>query len=683
MLSLVLFLSCTGFCAWRAASLLALREPEPLTRVERGVWIGVFGLALWLAQGTLLSLAGRFRAGTLLGFSLLLLVAVLAVTRHHPLVVSWPSRPSGADLRRRFRLALRHPVTLGTLLPLTVVGLCLIYSVAALSVLPVSNHDALSYHFPKAVWLTTTGGFGLYPSQDLRVTYFPGNYEMLVATFLTFLRSDTSTGLITSASLLLFLASSFSLFKRVWLDASLASLAMPMILASPVLFLHTTAHKNDILSAAVTFNALMWLGRYAVHGGVGSAIVGVVSLALAVGTKFHGLFLVLASTVLLWRAWRNGVWRPKPAAAMLQVVCVLAVFLSLGGVQYAANFIASGRVTGIQQVATPNAMNTVAYPAYWQVPRFIWMFLAAPLLTRGQYFRVPWSNTTWFWPAYELYFSHYGLHVSLLILLLPLSVWWTRRQLDATIRAELTGVSISAVVLVGLNLLIGLRPYGGFAFIPRFLFFALPVLLVWTWCPGVKYLQQIRPRSSLPLAASLVIPIVYIGITVTEDTFSPFEYVELLWRAPESRREIFRSSWRAASVVDHLAQPDATVAIDSGYDGWTYPLYGARISRAVRVILEESDPYIPEPEVQWVAVDRAFSKIWGHPDFQDMSLASRYLDQGPLPERETRVYRSLAQNPDFKLVYFLPQFFQAVFQRVRPVPAPVNPRTRQVPGAGP
>ena len=64
--------------------------------------------------------------------------------------------------------------------------------------LPVSNHDALSYHFPKAVWLTTTGRFALYPSQDLRVTYFPGNYEMLVATFLTFLRSDTSTGLITS-----------------------------------------------------------------------------------------------------------------------------------------------------------------------------------------------------------------------------------------------------------------------------------------------------------------------------------------------------------------------------------------------------------------------------------------------------------------------------------------------------
>ena len=682
MLSLVLFLSCTGLCAWRLTSLLAVREPQPLTRTDRGVWIGVLALGWWLAEGTLLSLAGLFRAGTLLGIALLSLAVVLIVTRHHPYAVSWPRRPSGADLRRRFRSGLRRPLTLGTLLPLALVGLCLIYSVAALAVLPVSNHDALSYHYPKAVWLATTGRFALYPSQDLRVTYFPGNYEMLVATFLTFLRSDTSTGLITTASLLLFLASSFSFFKRVWPETPPAVLALPMMLASPVLFLHATAHKNDILMAAAAFAALTWLGRYAVHGGIGSAIVGVVCLALAVGTKFHGLFLVLASTVLLWRAWRNGIWRPTPAAAIRQAVCAAAVFLLLGSVQDVANVIATGHAIGILQIATPNGMNTVAYPAYWQVPRFLWMFLSAPLLSSGQYFKVPWSNETWFWPAYELYFSHYGVHVSLLILLLPLGIWWTRRRLDPIVRAELTGISIAALVLVGLNLLIGLRPYGGFAFLPRFLFFALPVLLVWTWCPGVKYFRQIRALSWLPLAASLVIPIVYILITVTKDRFSPLEYVELLWRAPEWRREIFNSSWRSAQVVDRLARPDATVAIDAGYDGWTYPLYGAGFSRSVQVILEEPDRYVPGPEVQWVAVDRAFYKIWGHPDFQDMSQALRYIDRGVLPERELRVYRSLVGNPDFELVYFLPPFFQAVFRRVHPVPAPVNPGARQFPGTG-
>jgi hypothetical protein len=666
MLGLILFLFSTGFCAWRLANLLAVREPEPLTHVERGVWTGVLWLGLWLAQGHLLSLVGRFRAGALLALSLLVLTIVAAVTRHQPLAISWPARPSGADLRRAFVGSLHRPVALGTGLPLALVGFCLTYSVGALSVLPVSNHDALSYHFPKAVWLMTTGAFGLYPSQDLRITYFPGNYEMLVATFLTFLRSDTSTGLITSASLLLFLTTSFSLFKRVWRDPSPAMLAVPMILASPVLFLHVTAHKNDLLIAAVTLNALIWLGRSAAQGGSGSAIVGVVAVALAVGTKFHGLFLVLASTVLLWRAWRNGVWRPTPAAAVLQAVCATTVFLLLGGAQYVANAIATGHPTGILQIATPNAMNTVAYPAYWQVPRFTWMFLAAPVLSDGQYFRVPWSDETWFWPGYELYFSHYGIHVTLLVLLLPLGVWWARRQLDARISAELAGISVATLILVALNMMIGLRPYGAFAFIPRFLFFALPVLLVWTWCPGVKYFQQIRALSWLPLAASLAIPIAYIGITVTRDRFSPLEYVELLWRTPERRREIFHSPWRAASFVDRVAAPDATVAIDSGYDGWTYPLYGAALSRKVEVILAEPGPYVPGPDVDWVAVDRGFSIVWGHPDFQRMSQTRRYIDHGPLTVDDRRVYESLLKNPEFKRVYFYPTRLQAVFQRVRP-----------------
>jgi hypothetical protein len=165
---------------------------------------------------------------------------------------------------------------------------------------------------------------------------------------------------------------------------------------------------------------------------------------------------------------------------------------------------------------------------------------------------------------------------------------------------------------------------------------------------------------------------VYIGTTVRKDRFSPFEYVELLWRAPEWRRTIFHTNWRAALFVDRLAPPDATVAIDSGYDGWTYPLWGAGISRTVRPILEGEEPYVPEPDIEWVAIDRAFPIVWGHPEFTDMSQASRYIDRGTVPEDERRVYRSLMENPDFTRVYFYPSRFQAVFRRLRPAPAPMN-----------
>jgi multisubunit Na+/H+ antiporter MnhB subunit len=667
MLALALFLLCTGLSAWRVATVLALRQPVPLTDCERASWLGILGLALWLAQGWLLAAIGWFRPGALLSASVLLLALVMGTT--------WSAVPRRSG--RWVLASLRSSVSLTVVFALGLVVLWLVYSGAALAVIPVSDHDALSYHFPKAAWLATTGKFGLYASQDLRVTYFPGNDEMLVATLLTFLHSDTSTGWITSAALLLYLSTSFVLFRRTWKDPVTAALALPMLLASPVLLLHTTAHKNDILMSALALNALVWLGRWAVRGESGAGILGVVSVALGLGTKFHGLFLVPVSGFLLWRAWRAGVWRPRAQAVLLQCGFVTAAFVLLGGVQYIANVLSTGKVMGIEQISTPNAMNTVAYPAYGQVPRFIWMFLAAPVLTSGQFFRVPWNGEAWFWPAYELYFSHYGLHVSLLILLLPFAIWWSRARLAPEVRPEVTAISIATLLLVTLNLLMGLRPYGSFAFIPRFLLFALPVLLLWTWCPLTRYLGMRRWSSWIPLAASLAIPIVYMGITVQKDGFTPYRYVERLWLHPEQRRAIYHTDWRAEQVVDRAARPNATIATDSGYDGWTYPLFGARLSRHVEVIPDGDGPYVPGPEVEWVAIDHAFPIIWGNANFQSMSQASRYLGRGQLSEKDLRVYRSLVGNREFELVYFVPSLFQAVFHRIRSTSAPGAPWSKR------
>jgi hypothetical protein len=657
MLGLTLFLLCTGLAAWRAASLLASRQPEPLTTCERAVWVCVLALALWLAQGWLLAISGRFDARSLLATSVLVLSLAAASIWKVGLRMA-----RGAVLG-----ALRSPVSLSLLVSLAPVALWLIYSLAALWVLPVSNHDALSYHFTKSAWLTITGTFALYPSQDLRVTYFPGNYEMLAATCLVFQRSDTSTGFITWASLVLYLVTSFSLIRRVWGSTSIAALTLSMLLASPVVLLHSTAHKNDILMAALTLNALVWLSRAATRGGYGSAAVGIVSACLGLGTKFHGLFLVPVSAYLLWRSWRNGVWHPA-RRTLLHGALLVAAFALLGGAQYAANMISTGQVMGIEQVPTPNAVNTVAYPAVWQVPRFVMMFLAAPLLTSGLYFRVPWSGELWFWPAYELYFSHYGLHVSLLIVSLPFIVRSTMRRLQPGIRSEAATLSTAAAMLVVFNVLMGIRPYGAFAFIPRFLIFALPILFLWTWCPLVRELE-LRRLSRVSLAAALAIPVAYMGATVQKDGFTPYRYIEWLWFRAEGSRVTYHSNWRAGLVLDRVAPPGAVVAVDVGYDGWTYPIFGASLSRQVRLIPDAIGPYVPEPDIEWVVVDRAFPIIWGHAEFQSMNQAARYLDHGALTEKDGRVFQSLIRNADFELAYYHPRMFQAVFRRVRSAPA--------------
>jgi hypothetical protein len=657
MAGMLLFVLCTFWSAWRITDGLAARDAQAPTRAERLIWAGIVGVAVWLAEGWVLALAGRFQAGPLLALAAAGLVAAWAATKRHASRVIGPSADVTAPVGGR--------VALGVALPFVLAGLWVAYSAAALSVTPVSNHDALSYHFPKAAQLALTGAFDLYPSQDLRVTYYPGNYEMLVATFLVFLRSDTATGLITSGSLLLFLATGFALFKRVWKDSTLSALGMAMILGSPVLLLHATAHKNDLLMAALTLNALVWLGRFAAHGGSGSAVVGVICVALATGTKFHGLFLALVATLPFWRAWRSGVWRPAPRQAAILAAGAAALFMLLGGAQYVANTVATGHFSGIEQVPTANAVNTVSFPALGQVPRFAWMLLAAPFLTAGQYFIVPWSSELWFWPAYELYFSHYGAHVSVLVLLLPLGIRWTRRTVDPATWAELTGISVPALLLVGLNALIGIRPYGSFAFIPRFLFFALPVLLAWTWCPWLAHFARVRSASLVPLAAALLIPVAYAGMTVTHDGFTPLSYVSHLWSHPERRRDVFHTSWRAATALDRMAPANATVAIDAGYDGWTYPLYGASLSRTVKMIVNAPEGYVPEPGIDWVVVDYAFPIVWGHPRFQSMAVADRYISTGTPSARELRVFRSLSANPDFTLAYVFPPRMQAVFRRVR------------------
>jgi hypothetical protein len=89
MLRLILFVSCVGFSAWRITDLVAARQPEPLSRCDRGIWIAVFSLALWLGQGWTLAVMGRFNSSALLATSILVLAVILTVTRNHR---PWTSR---------------------------------------------------------------------------------------------------------------------------------------------------------------------------------------------------------------------------------------------------------------------------------------------------------------------------------------------------------------------------------------------------------------------------------------------------------------------------------------------------------------------------------------------------------------------------------------------------------------
>ncbi len=658
MFGLIFFLVCIAGSAWKLALVLAGGESASLSFVDRSTWTGILGLALWLAQAWVLSLLGHFRPSMLLLFSILVFLATMVLTWSYLLKCSKIIR---------FNKSLNFvEYDKLQLVAIFCVSSWFIYSILALAVIPPCNHDALSYHFPKAVMFALSGKFSLNASNDFRVPYFPSNYELLVATFMTFLHGDQATGLITNFSFLMLLATSFGLFSRIWKNNLLTWTAVTILLASPVLLLHTTAHKNDLLMTILTLNALVWLGRYSRRGGFGSAVIGILSLGMAMGTKFHGLFIALASILFLWQAWRRGIWRPTFAVGCLQLILVLGTFLLLGSVQYVANLSATGHLMGLTQTPVPNGMNTIAFPAFWQLPRFFWMLLTAPLFIRGQYFIIPWNGEMWFWPGYGLFFSHFGIHISGLIILLPFSIRKVKKMLSTEIYNELVTISLMALVLVLTNCLIGLRPYGSFCFIPRFILFGLPFLLVWTWCPWALQLVEKRNWGWIPSILSIAIFSSYTVATVKLDEYTPFRYVEYCWFHPEMNREIYHCDWRAASVIDRSLPDDASVAYDGGYDGWTYPLYGRHLSRKVSLILQKNGPYIPGPDVGWVAIDYSFIKVWGNPLLQCMNQTNIYFLQGTLSTMDRRVFDSLQHNPDFKLVYFLPDQFQAVFRRIHP-----------------
>ena len=163
-----------------------------------------------------------------------------------------------------------------------------------------------------------------------------------------------------------------------------------MMLASPVLFLHATAHKNDILMAAVTFSALMWLGRYAVHGGAGSAIVGVVRWRWRWERNFTDSFWCWLDHAAV-AGMARCIWRPTPGPRRSR---------PYGRRRYSCCWGAPSTWRMSWRRATrrascrlrPECHEHRGVPGEWQVPRFIWMLLTAPLLSGGHYFRVPWSS---------------------------------------------------------------------------------------------------------------------------------------------------------------------------------------------------------------------------------------------------------------------------------------------------
>ncbi len=274
---------------------------------------------------------------------------------------------------------------------------------------------------------------------------------------------------------------------------------------------------------------------------------------------------------------------------------------------------------------------------------------------------MPWESTPWFWRRYEVYFSTLGILWAIAAIAAPFAHVWTR-GLAPERRFERIAVTIGTLVTLVSMLPVGFKPHGLYAIsLPRYALFIVPVIFAWTISPLViRYQRAAKPALAIATILFCITAVQY----ARNDAFVPMKYV--MWAAghPGSRVVPFDPN-RAASMIDRVAGPRERIAVDAGYGTWIQPAFGKDLQRPVEFIPQR--PGVPKisDEAKWVAVDRAYTAVWGHPEFHDLSEARKYLLRGTPRPDEVNVIEHLRRDPRFEMVFYNPRMVQAVFRRVR------------------
>lgn len=587
---------------------------DQTTALERLTAFAAAAIASWIGINWLLALTHTFTRGALFAALAVFLIAAAVVLVRG---LQWP-RPG--------------IVTIAACIP---IALWIAYVLWRGIVLPPDNHDALAYHLPKAVLMIDAHGYGRFLTGDPRVAVLPANYELLLADVLLLTGTDHITEWWGTLFYGLFLLATGAAIQR-WFGSGLHVAASVLAAAAcPVLLLHSGADKNDLMTCFFAVCALMWGARWSVHGGTMPWILTIISLAAAGGTKPHAAAVLLGlAPFLAAGAMRKGV------PLRLTIVTATIAFGLGGGAVYAYDLV--HRISG----TTPNFAGYGDWANWW---RFPYMALAEPFSRDPSAVWVPWSGEWWFWPRYEIFFSGFGPLFTILVCLTPYCLYRFRDRVP-----ERFVFCIAAAVAAFAIMPLQFRPLGFFGGLPRFMAFIVPAVI------GCSLAPIVRRYPSPWLVAALAVYFMWQAVLcAVNDRFSPFGYAR--WAAAHpGTRVVWFNPWRAGSVVDRLAGPQDTVAVDGGFDTWIYPAMGERHSRRIEFIAPGAA--VVPPEAQWVMVDKSWNAIWS--GVTDLGHVRGAIEHGAADTEDTRVIRALRKDRRFRLVYYDPRHNQAVFRRV-------------------
>jgi hypothetical protein len=224
---------------------------------------------------------------------------------------------------------------------------------------------------------------------------------------------------------------------------------------------------------------------------------------------------------------------------------------------------------------------------------------------------------------------------------------------------ERTIGTIAILLAAALTLPMRMRPLGMFAAMPRYLAFVLPLIVCWSVPPMIDVLRRRSPLLGNTFVAAIVAFFALSAVDVTlSDRMAPLRFVEWAAHHPGDRHIWFMPN-RAASVADRRAGPYDTIAIEGGFDTWSYPAYGAHITRRVVFIENHQVP----PDAQWVVIDHAYNRVWQNASLTDMGKFWEYVGRGRPEPSEEALQLALERDPRFVEIFYDPRLNQVVFKR--------------------
>jgi hypothetical protein len=533
------------------------------------------------------------------------------------------------------------------------------------TLLPVYNHDALAYHLPKAVLLAKAGRFAFFDVPEARIASWPCNYELFLADTMILTRGDRLTAAVGTLSYVLFIAFAARMAAAWWGGGAHVALVAAAVATAPLVVLHSGLHKNDLLLGVFALGAFAWGARWAAAGDRGAAVLSAVSLAMAVGTKVNAAFVVVGVVPLLVlgaaRARVGSRW------AIGFVLAAAAASLLLGSAAYVTN------LATIHRLFLPPAVGLSAgqYGAWSNIWQYTVMVLIAPFSSTPFAVWNPFHGGYWWWPANDIWMSHFGALISILAVLLGPCVWRYRWVGPGARERTLASFGVLGAYL--LTLPMKDHPAGFFATYSRYVVYVVPFVAAWTVSPIARELELRAGRATgrLDLAAAGVPLVMAIGVAVfgvasfweygVHDAYAPVGWIAYEMEHPDDRTPFVRRN-RAANLFDAHAKLDDVCAIDVGFDTWVYPAYGPSWTRTVEYLRPTAGEVTIPDEANWVIVDRTWTVFFGHPSFVDMGQA-QYLGHGKPSAEDLKVYRQMRRDPRFELVYDDREQNQALFRR--------------------